>query len=337
MKGTDNVALPMRPLGRSGRETSVIGFGTWPIGGARYGSSDDAEALKALATALDLGVTLFDTAPSYGNGHAEELLGQALTGRRDDVLVVTKGGLVWDDASNVLGRDSSRARLEQGLDESLRRLGTDYLDVFMIHWPDAETPFEQVAEALLAIKASGKARAIGVSNFTGPQMREMARLVDPEPLVVNQFSFNLFDTRWAERCFDDCRDLGISVMPYGALAHGLLAGSITRETVFDERDWRRSGMIFGQALLTPENRETNHQVVDELAAFARELGATLPQLALAWTLHHDVVAVSLVGARTANEIEEAAGAATLRLDDAAMLRISQIMEKAAGRSQEVLA
>jgi aryl-alcohol dehydrogenase-like predicted oxidoreductase len=252
------------------------------------------------------------------------------------VLIVTKGGLIWDEGSHVLGRDSSRAALEASLDESLRRLGTEYVDLFMIHWPDAGTPFEQVAEALQAIKVSGKARSIGVSNFTGAQLRQLAALVAPEPLVANQFSFNLFDTRWMERNADDCRDLGVSVMPYGALAHGLLAGGITRETVFDEKDWRSSGMIFGQALLTPENRETNHQVVDDLAAFARELGTTLPQLALAWTLHHDVVAVSLVGARTADEIEEAAGAAALRLDDTAMLRISRIMERAAGRSQEVL-
>ncbi|MGH2551361.1 MAG: aldo/keto reductase, partial [Thermomicrobiales bacterium] len=326
--------MPMRPLGRSGRETSVIGFGTWPIGGARYGSSDDAEAVKALQTGLDLGITLFDTAPSYGNGHAEELLGQAVKGRRDEVLIATKGGLVWDEQSNVLGRDSRKERLEELLDESLKRLQTDYLDLYMIHWPDAETPFEAVAEALLALKASGKTRSIGVSNFTGEQLRRLSELVAPEPLVVNQVGFNLFDTRWAESSFSACRELGISVMPYGALAHGLLAGAITRETVFDERDWRRSGMIFGQALLTPENRETNHQVVDDLSAFAAELGTTLPQLALSWTLHHDPVAVALVGARTSAEIEEAVGAASLKLDDSAMLRISQIMEAAVGRTQE---
>jgi aryl-alcohol dehydrogenase-like predicted oxidoreductase len=325
----------MRPLGKSGRETSVIGFGTWPIGGARYGSSDDADALRALQTGLDLGVTLFDTAPSYGNGHAEELLGQAIKGRRDEVLIVTKGGLIWDDQSNVLGRDSRKETLAQLIDDSLKRLQTDYLDLYLIHWPDTETPFEVVAEGLLALKASGKTRGIGVSNFTGEQLRRLAEALAPEPIVVNQIGFNLFDTRWSELSFDACRELGISVMPYGSLAHGLLAGAITRDTVFDERDWRRSGMIFGQALLTPENRETNHQVVDDLSAFAAELGTTLPQLALAWTLHHDPVAVSLVGARTASEIEEAAHAATLRLDDAAMLRISQIMEAAAGRTQEV--
>lgn len=329
------MGMPMRPLGRSGRETSVIGFGTWPIGGARYGTSDDAEAVKALQTGLELGITLFDTAPSYGNGHAEELLGQAVKGRRDEILIATKGGLIWDEQSNVLGRDSRKERLEEKLDESLKRLQTDYLDLYMIHWPDAETPFEAVAEALLGLKRSGKTRSIGVSNFTGEQLRTLSELIAPEPLIVNQIGFNLFDTRWSESSFAACRELGISVMPYGALAHGLLAGAITRDTVFDERDWRRSGMIFGQALLTPENRETNHQVVDALSSFAAEIGTTLPQLALAWTLHHDPVAVALVGARTASEIEEAAGAASLELDDAAMLRISQIMEAAVGRTQEV--
>jgi aryl-alcohol dehydrogenase-like predicted oxidoreductase len=311
-------------------------MGTWPIGGARYGTSDDKEALGALAAALDAGINLFDTAPSYGNGHAEELLGQALTGRRDDALIVSKGGLVWDEASNVLGRDSSRDALERNLEQSLKRLHTDYLDVFMIHWPETERNFDEVAEALLSIKASGKAKAIGVSNFTGEQLRTLQGMVDPEPLVVNQFSFSLFDSRWADLNFTTCTELGIGVMAYGPLAHGILAGAITRDTVFDERDWRRSGMIFGQALLTPENRETNFQVVDDLAALAAELGIKLPQLALAWVLHHDPVSVALVGARTAPEIADAVRAAEVKLDDATLARMEEIAGRVAGRSQEVL-
>lgn len=330
------MSIPTRPLGKSGRETSIVGMGTWPIGGARYGTSDDREALAALAAALDAGITLFDTAPSYGNGHAEELLGQAVKGRRDQALIVSKGGLVWDDASNVLGRDSSRDALERNLDQSLKRLQTDYLDVFMIHWPDTERNFDEVAEALLSIKAAGKAKSIGVSNFTGDQLRKLQGLVDPEPLVVNQFSFSLLDSRWADLNFATCTELGIGVMAYGPLAHGILAGAITRDTVFDERDWRRSGMIFGQALLTPENRETNHQVVDDLAALAAELGLKLPQLALAWVLHHEPVSVALVGARTAPEIADAVEAANVKLDAAAMARINEIAARVAGRSQEVL-
>ncbi len=330
------MSIPTRPLGKSGRETSIVGMGTWPIGGARYGGSDDQDALRALDAAIDAGITLYDTAPSYGNGHAEELLGQAAKGRRDNLLIVSKGGLVWDDASNVLGRDSSRDALERHLDKSLERLQTDYLDVFMIHWPDSERNFDDVAEALISIKASGKARAIGVSNFTGDQLRTLQALVAPEPIVVNQFSFSLLDSRWANLNFDTCSELGIGVMAYGPLAHGILAGAITRETVFDERDWRRSGMIFGQALLTPENRETNHHVVDELAALAAELGVKLPQLALAWVLHHEPVSVALVGARTEPEIADAVEAANVTLDDLTMKKIDEIAARVAGRSEAVL-
>ena len=140
----------------------------------------------------------------------------------------------------MLGRDSSRETLERDLDASLRRLQTDYLDVYMIHWPDNDRNFDEVAEVLRSIKASGKARSIGVSNFTGEQLRTLQALVEPEPLVVNQFSFNLLDARWANLNFDTCRELGIGVMSYGPLAHGILAGAITRETQFDERDWRRA-------------------------------------------------------------------------------------------------
>jgi aryl-alcohol dehydrogenase-like predicted oxidoreductase len=206
----------------------------------------------------------------------------------------------------------------------------------MIHWPETERNFDEVAEALLSIKASGKAKSIGVSNFTGDQLRTLQGMVDPEPLVVNQFSFSLFDSRWADLNFATCTELGIGVMAYGPLAHGILAGAITRDTVFDDRDWRRSGMIFGQALLTPENRETNFQVVDDLAALAAELGIKLPQLALAWVLHHEPVSVALVGARTAPEIEDAVVAAGVKLDAATLDRIQEIAGRVAGRSQEVL-
>src|SRR5687767_12496219 len=128
--------MEQRSFGTSTLTSSIIGFGTWPIGGARYGPSDDAAATEALRTALDLGITCFDTAPSYGNGHAEELLGRSLVGRRQEAVIVTKGGLVWDEASAVHGRDSTKPHLERVLDDSLRRLRTDYVDLYLIHWPD---------------------------------------------------------------------------------------------------------------------------------------------------------------------------------------------------------
>jgi aryl-alcohol dehydrogenase-like predicted oxidoreductase len=315
---------------------SVVGFGTWPIGGARYGKSDDAEAIAALQRALDLGVTLFDTAPSYGNGHAEELLGRALGGRRAEATIVTKGGLVWNEASQVLGRDSRRERLFEVLDESLRRLRTDHVDLYLIHWPDPGTPLTEVAASLEAIAASGKARAVGVSNFKAAQLRDLAEALAPGTIVANQISFSLFDRRWARDTFDTCNELGIDVMAYGPLAHGLLAGAITGETVFDPADWRASGVIFGQPLLTPENRRVNLAVVARLREFAEARGWTLAQLAIAWVTHQRPVATALVGARTTAEIEDCAGAGSISLSAAEMQELETIMADAVGMTDVML-
>src|SRR5688500_10777169 len=137
-----------RRFGQSNLETSAVGLGTWPLGGARYGRSDDRSARDTIAAALDTGITCFDTAPSYGNGHAEELLGEVIDGRRDDVTLVTKGGLVWNERSEVLRHDGSLRHLEAVLDDSLRRLRTDRVDLFLIHWPDAAMPANRTAGAL---------------------------------------------------------------------------------------------------------------------------------------------------------------------------------------------
>jgi aryl-alcohol dehydrogenase-like predicted oxidoreductase len=327
--------MDYRRFGASDLTVSAIGFGTWPIGGARYGPSDDRQAIRAIQAALDLGITCFDTAPSYGNGHAEELLARALGSRRGDVVIVTKGGLIWDEQSRVHGRDSRRGRLQEVLDGSLRRLETDYVDLFLIHWPDPTTPLDDVAGTLESLVVRGKARAVGVSNFTGAQLRQVAGAMTSARLVANQVSFSLFDRRWADDAFGACRDLGVGVMAYGPLAHGLLAGAITRETVFDATDWRAAGVIFGQPLLTPENRERNLAVVDRLQDVATARGATLPQLAIAWVLRHDPVAVALVGARNEREIAGAAGATAVTLTDHEVHAIEEIMADAVGMTAEL--
>ncbi len=326
----------MRQFGTSGIGVAPVGFGTWPIGGARYGSSDDAEALRALDAARDAGVTLFDTAPSYGAGHAEELLGRAMEGHRDRVTIVTKGGLIWDDGSHVLGRRSDRDYLFARLDESLRRLRTDHVDIYAIHWPDTDTPLAETMPILEDVVRSGRARAIAVCNFTGEQIREAAAHLTSERLVANQVSYHLFDDRWANSSFPVCDELGMGAMAYGPLAHGLLSGAITRETVFDGADWRASGMIFGQALLTPDNRAANHAVVDRLAALAAEVGTTLPRLAIAWVLTNPTVTVALCGARTATEITDSAAAMGLHITPDIRAAIDDIMAGAAGRTTEML-
>jgi aryl-alcohol dehydrogenase-like predicted oxidoreductase len=324
--------MQYRQFGKSEITTSVIGLGTWPMGGARYGAVDDAEAIRAIEAALSAGITCFDTAPNYGNGHAEDLLGQGLGDRRKDALIVTKGGLIWDEKSYVHGHNSDAAWLETNLEASLRRLRTDYVDLFLIHWPDLDRPLEEVAPTLDHLVQSGKTRAVGVSNFTGEQLRTLSAALTTTSLVTDQLSYHLFDQRWARSAFDTSRELGIGVMAYGPLAHGLLAGAITRKTVFAPDDWRASGMIFGQALLTPENRDHNLDLVDQLKEVAAGLGITLPQLALAWVLAHVPVSVALVGARNEAEIQDGAAAADVCLNEDVLEKIDGIMAEAAGLS-----
>ncbi|HET8523614.1 MAG TPA: aldo/keto reductase [Thermomicrobiales bacterium] len=324
--------MQYRQFGKSGITTSVIGLGTWPMGGARYGAVDDAEAARAVEAALDVGITCFDTAPNYGNGHAEEVLARGLGTRRKDAIIVTKGGLIWDEKSYVHGHNSDAQWLETNLETSLRRLQTDYVDLFLIHWPDLERPLEEVAPTLDHLVQSGKTRAVGVSNFTGEQLRTLSAALTTTSLVTDQLSYHLFDQRWARSAFEACRELGIGVMAYGPLAHGLLAGAITRDTVFAADDWRASGMIFGQALLTPENRNHNLDLVDRLKKVAAGLGVTLPQLALAWVLAHDPVSVALVGARNEAEIQDGAAAADVCLSEDTLQEIDAIMAEAVGLS-----
>jgi aryl-alcohol dehydrogenase-like predicted oxidoreductase len=322
--------MEQRCFGSSGICSSVIGFGTWPIGGARYGPSDDKEAIAAIHAALDAGITLFDTAPSYGNGHAEELLGQALVGRRDRATVVTKGGMIWDENAFITGLDSSLSHLTKGLDESLARLQTDYVDLFLLHWPDGETPMAEIAASLGTLVQSGKAKAIGVCNLNQDQLREIAGAATTAPIVASQVGFSLLDRRWANETFAACQELNIGVMAYGPLAHGLLTGAYTRDTTFDDRDWRKAGVIFGQPLLTPENRDRNLEVIESLGGFAARRGISLVQLAIAWVLAHQPVTVALTGARNTSEILGAVGAAEITLDAAELAEIDGIMQRAVG-------
>ncbi len=322
--------MEQRCFGSSGICSSVVGFGTWPIGGARYGQSDDSDATAAIHAALDAGVTLFDTAPSYGNGHAEELLGSALLGLRERATIVTKGGMVSDENAFITGLDSSRAHLVKGLEDSLIRLKTDYVDLFLLHWPDGGTSMPEIADSLGYLVQSGKARAIGVCNLNRVQLQEIASAATSTPIVASQVGFSLFDRRWANETFALCKELDIGVMAYGPLAHGLLTGTYSRDTIFDERDWRKAGVIFGQPLLTPENRNRNLDVLEALGSLAARRGISLVQLAIAWVLSHQPVSVALTGARNSDEILGAVGAARVTLSADELNEINNIMKNAVG-------
>lgn len=297
-----------KKFGNSDLETSAVGFGGWPMGSGHYGSFDEQQVIRAIHRSIELGVTLFDTAAIYGWGEGEKLLGRAIAGRRDEIVLVSKGGLVWDQAGldgAVRPRDSSRETLTKGLDESLARLGTDYLDLLLIHWPDEERPMSEPMEAFAEFQKQGKIRYGGVSNHS-PQ--QMAECLDMFPIITNQVGYHLFDLRTEPEIIPFCRDNGMGIMAYGSLAHGLLTGTMTPDTTFEEDDWRRGLSAFGQPLFQGEHFIANLKKVDALKEMAAAKGFSVAQLALAWVASEPTVSVALAGTRRPEEMEENAAA-----------------------------
>ncbi len=323
--------MEYRNLGKDGPKVSAIGFGCWEIGGQHYGGTDDAEVTRAIHRAIDLGVTLFDTAPNYGFGGSEIVLGKALGARRKDVVLVSKTCIDWDPVTRTTKYDGRYSTVKRLNEESLRRLGTDHLDLLLVHWPDPETPIEETMRALNDLLKEGKTRYVGVSNYTSYELREATKHA---PIVANQVGYNLFDRRWEREMFPTARELGVGVMAYGPMAHGLLTGTFRADQQFGPEDWRRRGVIFGQTLFGP-NLPQNVRVVEQLKGVAAELGTTLPRLALAWVLRNPAVTVALSGCRTVAEIEENVQALDVRIPNDALARIDEVMKGAAGQVDQV--
>ena len=234
-----------------------------------YGTVDDDQAKAAIRRALDLGVTLFDTAPAYGNGRGEQILAEALGSRRKDAIIVTKCGVPWSEEKKNWLRNSSYEEITTSADNSLRALGTDYIDLLLIHWPDPETPFEVPMRAFADLVASGKVRYVGVSNFSKDQILACLQFGS---LAAHQVGYNMFDRRMEPEMLPFCQEKGIGVMAYGSLAHGLLTGTFTSETKFGEKDWRARGNLFGLPLMAPGNFAKNLAVVEQLKGVARDAG-----------------------------------------------------------------
>lgn len=309
-----------KKFGNSDLETSVVGFGGWPMGRGHYGSFDDNEVIRAVHSSIDLGVTLFDTAAVYGFGEGEKLLGRAIEGRRDKIVLVSKAGIPWDEKGTRI-RDSSRESLEKSLNESLTRLQTDYLDLFLIHWPDESRPMSVPMEAFADFQKQGKIRHGGVSNFSPQQMSDC---LDVFPIVTNQVGYHLFDQRPEPEIIPFCADNGMGIMAYGSLAHGLLTGTMTPDTTFEENDWRRSLMAFGQPIFKGQNFLDNLRKVDTLKEMAADKGFSVAQLALAWVASEPTVSVALVGTRKPEEIQENVAAADWELSSSERAEIKAV-------------
>ena len=314
--------MQYRNFGKSDLVTSVVGFGGWPMGRGHYGSFDEEEVTRSIHAAIDSGITLFDTAAVYGWGEGEKLMGKALKGRRDQVVLVSKGGLPDTGPGQRSGRDSSREGLTQGLEGSLQRLQTDYLDLYLVHWPDESRPFSEPMETFADFRRQGKIRYGGVSNFSAEQMDESLQTF---PIVCDQVGYHLFDVRPEAEIFPFCQEQGIGVMAYGSLAHGLLTGTMTPDTTFEDDDWRRSLQAFGQPLFEGEHFLNNLRKVDALNELAASKGKTVAQLALAWVISNPVLSVALTGVRRSSEVEENVAAVEWVLSDSERAEITAVV------------
>ena len=323
--------MEYRNFGKTDLKTSVIGFGTFELNG-EYGAIDDDEVVNAIYRGLALGVTCIDCAPIYGFGHAEEVVGRALAGgRRKDVMLLTKCGIRWAEGGKRVW-DGSRDSILREIDESLARLQTDYVDLYLVHYPPSRlgTPLEETIGTLEEIRKAGKARYIGVSNYSLDDLEGSLRY---GAITANQVVYNLFDRRNQDG-IDFAKSEGVGVMTHGSLSSGLLAGTFTKGTVFEENDWRRSGMVRGLPLMKGQNFVSNLAVVEELKEVAESLDRTLPQLAVNWVLGHPGVTVALTGCRNTREIEENVGATGWNLSTEDRGRIEEVMRNAAGVTEE---
>jgi aryl-alcohol dehydrogenase-like predicted oxidoreductase len=328
--------MQKRPLGPSGIDASVIGFGAWAIGGWMWGGADRADAVRAIHAAIDAGVTLVDTAPVYGFGTSEDIVGEAIHDRRDQVVLATKCGLVWhtqqgdfyfkSDARSVRG-DSEQftvhrflgpKSLRYELEQSLKRLRTDHIDLYQTHWQETTTPIADTMGELLRMKDEGKIRAIGVSNVSTAQLDAYRAC---GPVDADQESYSMLDRAREKTLLPYCADHGLAFLAYSPMARGLLTGKMGPEREFNEGDQRRNNPQF-----SVENRRKVAAMLDAMRPVAERNGLTILQLVLAWTLHQRGCSHALVGARTPAQVLENAKAGEARLGAADLAEVQKAVE-----------
>ena len=290
--------MEYRKLGSSDLNVSVIGFGAWGIGGAPFWSSEgDNMSVKSIHKAYDLGINFFDTAPVYGFGRSERLIGKALKPVRDKVILATKCGLRWEkEALGSISKVATRESILEEIDQSLERLDTDYIDLYQVHWPDDKTPHQETMATLLEIQKQGKIRYIGVSNYSVAQMQDCLKIV---PLVSLQPEYSLLQRSIEKETVSFCLIHDIGIIAYSPLASGVLTGKYDRDTKF--KDWRSKGII-GQ--FTGAAFVKNIEKVERFKAIAESQGKSCGQMAVNWVVHQPAVASALVGVKNDRQVEE---------------------------------
>jgi aryl-alcohol dehydrogenase-like predicted oxidoreductase len=326
----------MRPLGESGIDASVIGFGAWAIGGWMWGGTNESDAIRAIHAALDAGINLIDTAPIYGFGSSEEIVGKALKDRRDQALIATKCGMVTGTkAGSPKFRSTALGSSEHGhidvriynhpdsirdeVEWSLRRLQTDRIDLYQTHWQDPTTPIDDTMDALLALKQAGKIRAIGVCNASVDQMRQYA---SRGQLDSDQEKYSMLDRGLEAEQLPYCREQHIAVLAYSPMALGMLTGKIGPEREFAAGDIRGKQPRFSR-----ENRAKVANMLRDMKPIADRHKLTLAQLVITWTASQPGLTHVLCGARTPEQASENAAAGTVELPATDMQAVNAIVAR----------
>jgi aryl-alcohol dehydrogenase-like predicted oxidoreductase len=312
--------MEYRTIDNSTLSLSVITFGAWAAGGWMWGGNDRHDAQNAIRASYDLGVTSIDTAPAYGQGLSEEIVGEAIKDLpRDKVQVLTKFGLRWDLAKGEFsfkskdnnGRDitiyryAGKESIMEECENSLRRLGTDYIDLYQLHWPDSTTPIEETMEALSRLIQQGKIRYAGVCNYNAEQLKEAQQYV---PLVSNQVPYSMIKRGIEKETVPYCLQHHLSILAYSPLERGLLTGKLKPGHQFAEGD-HRAGLYY----FKEENIKRTNAFLDKIKPLATEKKATLAQLVLRWTIEQPGITIALAGARNAAQATENAKAVNIKL------------------------
>ena len=315
--------MEVRQLGRVGPSVSAIGLGCMPMSGS-YGASTDAEGISAIHRALDLGITLLDTADVYGDGHNEQLVGRAIRGRRDEVVLATKFGNVRDAQGRPAGIDGRPRYVREACEASLTRLGLDTIDLYQQHRVDPDTPIEETVGAMAELVQEGKVRYLGLSEALAPDLRRASAV---HPISSLQSEYSLLERGVESEILETCEELGIGFLPFSPLLRGLLAGSLTAESELDENDSRR-GDLFPR--VGPEHRSANARLARVVTEIAEERRCTPGRVALAWLLGRRPWIVPIPGTKRTAYVEDNALAPELTLTAADQERLEALSGEVLG-------
>jgi aryl-alcohol dehydrogenase-like predicted oxidoreductase len=317
--------MQTRQLGRSDLNLTTVGLGTWAIGGGDWdfgwGPQDDKESIAAIRRALDLGINWIDTAAIYGLGHAEEVVAKAITGRRDEVIVATKCGLRWKSGSTTPFGQLDAESVREEAEASLKRLNTEVIDLYQIHWPNPDKDIEEAWTAIAKLLEQGKVRYAGVSNFNVTQLKRVQAL---HPVTSLQPPYNMLERGVEDEVLEYCVANHIGIVVYSPMKAGLLTGKYTKERVANlpDGDWRRGSDEFKEPRLS-----VNLNLIEQLKPIAERNDISLGQLAIAWVLRRPEVTAAIVGARRPQQIEETIEAGDQMLSQQDIEQIQNLLEE----------